>query len=242
MMHLQFLLAALFCLPAVVLAWPYATDQGVPQWGPGDPLITIVNTSQQDKFYTVETDSQATSNAFQTCIECIKVGAGQTVQFHPGPFNGALTTDQHTGTRHEVNFLGGAWGTTWYDDDMEYGMSDETLGPSDHRKLDTGADSIAGEQDCLAKANAAWVHATSDTKQAMLNSGYFRGDLNWLTYVTTNAQAPLAVRKWLQMDAQFNAYVGPGSVINQQSGDYEAMADKHTLFVGTNKMTITIYA
>lgn len=241
MMHPQFLLAALFCLLAFVHAWPYPGDQGVPQWGPDDPLVTIVNTSPHDKFYTVETDSGASSKAFQTCLECIKVGAGQTVLFHPGPFNGALTANQHTGTRHEINFLG-AWGTTWYDDDMEYGMSDETLGPSDHRKLDDGRDSISGEQDCLAKANAAWVHATTETKQALLDSGYFHGDLNWLTYVTTNAQAPLAVRKWLQMDAQFNAYVGPGSVVNQQSGDYEAMADKHTLFVSTNRMTITIYA
>ena len=240
MMHPQFLLAPFFCLLAFVVAWPYADDQGVPEWGPDDPLITIVNTSPQDKFYTVETDSGASYKAFQSCADCIKVGAGQTIRFHPGPFNGALTANQHTGTRHEVNFLG-AWGTTWYDDDMEYGMSDETLGPSDHRILDDGRDSISGEQDCLAKANAAWIHATTETKQVMLNSGYFQGDLNWLTYVSINAQAPLAVHQWLQMDAAFNAYVGCGSVVNQESGVYEATADKHTLFVSTNKMTITIY-
>ncbi|MCJ1465933.1 hypothetical protein MMC07_004552 [Pseudocyphellaria aurata] len=216
-------------------------DQGVSNWSPDDPVVTIINTSSQDKVYDVETDSAASQSAFQSCVGCITVGAGQTINFHPGPFNGALTANQHTGTRHEFNFASTP-GSAWYDDDMERGMSDETLGPSDNRPKNGGTESgVVGEQDTLAKANAAWQQTDSDNQQALLDSGYFGGDKQQLTMVRMDANAPDLVVNWLQMDAKFNAYIGAGSVVGKSATAVTAVSDKQTSFVDTNKMTITIY-
>ena len=237
-MNYQLLALFLLCLLETVSA---NVDQGISTWSPDDPVITIINTSSQDKAYDVETSAAAPRSAFQSCVGCIKVGAGKTIKFHPGPFNGALTADHHTGTRHEFNFISPP-GTTWYDDDMQYGMSDETLGPSDNRKkIGSTESAIAGEQDTLAKANAAWSHTHPEKKEAMLHSGYFAGDKQKLTMVRMDANAPPEVVDWLQMDADFNAYVGSGSIAGQASTAVQHAADKKSTFLETNKMTITIY-
>lgn len=216
-------------------------DQGVSHWSPQDPVVTIVNTSSQDEVYDVETDSAASKSAFQSCVGCITVGAGKTIKFHPGPFNGALTGSHHTGTRHELNFASTP-GSAWYDDDMERGMSDETLGPSDNRKKNGGTESgVVGEHDTLAKANAAWRQTDSGKQQALLDSGYLGGSKHELTMVRMDAFAPQLVVAWLQMDAEFNAYVGAGSVFGKIATEVDHVSDKQTSFVDTNKMTITIY-
>ena len=225
------LLFAIFSFLETAVANP---DQGVSNWSPDDPVVTIINTSSQDKTYDVETDSGAPKSAFQSCAGCITVGAGQTVNFHPGPFNGALTANHHAGTRHELNFVSQP-GSCWYDDDMQYGMSDETLGPSDH------SGRISGEQDTLAKANAAWSHTDSGTQQTLLDSGYFAGDHQKLTMVRMDGSAPQSVISWLQVDADFDAYIGAGSVAGQGSTPLDHAADQQTAFCGTNKMTITVY-
>lgn len=237
-MH-SLLVCALFSLLASVIAYP--VDQGVSNWSPNDPLVTIINTSSQERAYDVETDSQAPASAFKSCTGCIRVAAGQTIYFHPGPFNGALTANQHTGTRHECNFLSEP-GRTWYDADMEYGMSDETLGPSDYQtQLGSGAPSLAGEPDTLAKANAAWKSIDDASKQALLDSGFLQGTKDSLTHVTMGAQAPNFVVYFYQITAKFNAYIGPGSVAGKVATPVDQVADKKTSIVGTNKMTITIY-
>ena len=218
---------------AIARAVPRA-NQGVPKWSSRDPVITIINTSSQDKAYDVETSAAAPASAFQSCTRCITVAAKQTVKFHPGPFIGALTANHHTGTRHEFNFVTDP-GSTWYDDDMEYGMSDETLGPSDH------SSPIRGERDTLGKANAAWSHTDSAKKKALLDSGYFAGSNGKLTMVRMDKSAPELVVDWLQMDADFNAYIGAGSVAGKVPTEVDRKADKHTTFCKTNKMTITVY-
>ena len=235
---LAYLLFAIFSLIRITVAAP---AQGVSTWSPEDPVITIINTSSHDKAYDVETSSAAPPSAFQTCTGCIKVGAGKTVKFHPGPFNGALTANQHGGTRHEFNFISPP-GSTWYNDDMEYGMSDETLGPSDNRrKIGSTESAIAGESDTLAKANAAWLHTDASKRQAMLRTRYFSGNLQRLTKVRMDDHAPRLVVDWLQMDAGFNAYIGAGSVPGKKATASDQMADKKSTFLRTNKMTITIY-
>lgn len=228
---LAFFLFAVFGLLEITVA---DADQGVSTWSSDDPVVTIINTSSQDKAYDVETDSAAPQSAFRSCSGCITVGAGQTVTFHPGQFNGALTANHHTGTRHELNFATNL-GQTWYDDDMQYGMSDETLGPSDH------SGNVAGEQDTLAKANAAWPHTDSGKQQALLDTGYFAGDAQELTMVRMDANAPPLVIDWLQIDADFNAYIGHGSVVGEAATGVDHAADKQTNWSPTNKMTITIY-
>ncbi|MCJ1428990.1 hypothetical protein MMC29_006903 [Sticta canariensis] len=210
------------------------THQGVSKWSPHDPVVTIINISSHDKAYDVETSSAAPNSAFPSCTGCITVAAGQTVKFHPGPFIGALTANHHTGTRHEFNFFSNP-GSSWYDDDMQYGMSDETLGPSDH------SSQIRGEKDTLGKANAAWAHTDSTKKKALLHSGYFAGNNGKLTMVRMDASAPELVINWLQMDADFNAYIGAGSVEGKVATEVDKKADKNTTFCKTNKMTITVH-
>lgn len=230
-----------FLLLALGLAVIVTADQGVLNWSPDDPVITIINTSSKNKAYDVETSSVAGPSAFHSCTGCITVGAGKTVKFHPGPWNGALTANNHKGTRHEFNFMS-PQGTTWFDDDMESGMSDETLGPSDNRKkIGSSESAVTGEQDTLAKANAAWSSTDPGKKQALLNTGYLAGDKNRLTMVRMDKQAPSLVVDWLQIDADFNAYIGPGSVEGKTPSEADKIADKKSTFLETNKMTITVY-
>ncbi|MCJ1467443.1 hypothetical protein MMC07_006068 [Pseudocyphellaria aurata] len=206
-----------------------------------DPVITIINTSSEAKTYDVETSSDIHPPAVQSCTGCITVEAGKTLTFLPGQWIGALTANHHQGTRHEFDFVS-PLDTTWYDDDMEGGMSDETLGPSDHRtKIGSTESAIAGEQDTLAKANAAWVSTDPGKKQALLKTGYLAGDSNRLTMVRMDKQAPELVVNWLQIDARFNAYVAHGSVQGQTPSEADKIADLKTTHLLTNKMTITIY-
>lgn len=232
-----YLFLALILLETMVVN----ADQGVPNWTPDDPVITIINKSSEDKAYDVETNSDILPPAFQPCTGCITVGAGKTIIFHPGPWIGALTADHHQGTRHEMNFFSSK-GNTWFNDDMELGMSDETLGPSDNRnKIGSTESAIAGEQNTLAKANAAWSSTDPAKKQALLNTGYLAGDINKLTMVRMDKQAPELVVDWLQIDAKFNAYVAHGSVAGQTPSEADKIADTKSTYLLTNKMTITIY-
>ena len=143
------------------------------------------------------------------------------------------------GTRHEVNFRGSP---TWYNADMEYGMSNSTLGPTDGSMRIDGGDALAGEQDCLAKANAAWGDVDENTKAALLSTPYINGTSEGnLTAVSMGHSAPLKVVEFFQMTAEFNSYVCAGSVAGLSSNDLAKAADKFTYSVTTNKMTITTY-
>lgn len=218
-------------------------DQGLPTWGKEDPVVTIVNMSGRDYIYDVERDSQSPPGTFASCTGCIKVPAGKTIRFHPGQrFNGAVTANHHRGTRHELNFLS-APGECWYDDDMERGMSDETLGPTDHRRQPDGSSSLVGEADVLAKANAAWAHTPAATQQALLHSGYFKGTVGGkLAHVSIDQQAGSNVVDWFQLDAAFDAYIATGSVAGRSSTQADLVANRMVRKVSTTKMTITIHS
>ena len=239
-MQYSYIVSALACFVATINA---QSDVGVPgPWGPNDPLITIVNTAKDTRTYDVGTASNAPATAFKTCSKCITVPAGATVKFHPGVgFNGAITA-QAPATRHEINF--GDPTVTWYDDDMEYGMSDSTLGPSNNMKTRDGRPGVLGEQDCLAKANAGWktINNNSATQQALIASGYVTGTVGGsLTAVKMDKKAPLPVIVFFQLTAQFNAYIGTGSVANLPADVTTSAADKQTHSVATAQMTITEY-
>lgn len=234
---------ALFFLSLLGVATARPIHEGVSAWSPADPVITIINNSAKDNVFDVETDSLAGPSAFKSCSQCITVGAKQTITFHPGAgFNGALTRNHHAGSRHEINF-NQIPGGTWYDVDMENGMSDETLGPSDvHMRTRNGGASLAGESNTLAKANAAWKSKTDpNTKQALLHSGFFQGTEERLTHVRMQNGAPELVVHWLQVTAGFNAYVHPGSVPGVPATPASKVADSKSWDIATNKMTITLY-
>ena len=212
-MHSTYKLAAL----AALVSATFAIDMGVPgPWGPNDPLINIYNTSPADICYKVE----FSSGNFPTTTVCdsspgVLAKASQSVSIHPGAnFNGALTailTGEVKGARHEINFSGGS--TCFYDVDYQLGMSNSTLGPADHRpRMGTSLSAMNGEQDTLAKANAAWPHTPN---QAILlqNQRYLRqGPDGKLNHVYMDADAPEIVAQFFQITAEFTAYVGAGSV------------------------------
>ena len=237
-MHSFYLFSALACLIATISA---QSDVGVPgPWGPNDPLVTIVNAAKGDQAYDVAPSIGLPATAFKGCTACVKVPAGATVKFHAGVgFNGAITNSKG-GTRHEINF--GDPAVTWYDDDMEYGMSDATLGPSNNMKTKDGRPGLLGEADCLAKANAGWKTINNDatTQKNLLATGYLTGTVGGaLTAVKMDKQAPLLVVAFYQLTAQFNAYIGHGSVVNLPPDVTTAAADKQTHVVATHQMTIT---
>lgn len=239
-MQYSYVFSALACFIATISA---QSDAGVPgPWGPNDPLITIINTAKDTRTYDVGMNSNVSATAFKTCSKCITVHAGATVKFHPGVgFIGAITA-QAPATRHELNF--GDPAVTWYDDDMEYSMSDSTLGPSNNMKTRDGRPGLLGEQDCLAKANAGWktINNNPATQKALLASGYITGTIGGpLTAVKMDKQAPLPVVVFFQLTAQFNAYIGAGSVPNLPPDVTTAAADKQTHSVATGQMTITEY-
>lgn len=219
------------------------TDRGVTGFGPSYPVLTFVNSGSSDRTYVVQGNSDNPSTAFgagQSSLDPVKVPAGATVDFHPGiGFIGAFSDLQGSGTRHELNFRDPA--VTWYNADMQFGMSNSTLGTTDGSKQNNGNDALTGEQDCLAKANAAWSDLDAATKTDLMNSGFLEGSMDGLTAVSMAQDAPASVTRFYQLTAEYNAYIVAGSVAGVKSDAVAAAADKSTLSVATNKLTITAY-
>ena len=210
--------------------------------------ITFHNAGSLNICYMVE----VSSGTFPETAICgvgtgIPVNAGQTTTIGLDPsFNGALTawTGTSRGARYEVNFAATA-GSTWYDADYQLGMSDGTVGPSDNRKLSNGQNSLSGEPDTLAKANAAWPHTTNQAA-LLAYPTYLKQDSDGkLTYVYCDTNAPQVVIDFFQVTADFDAYIDAGSVagVTPSAADAEAvkMADANSLQVDTQDMTIVAY-
>ncbi|KAL8790377.1 MAG: hypothetical protein Q9195_006395 [Heterodermia aff. obscurata] len=226
----------------LVFASSVAGDGGVSNFGASDPLITFVNSAGSDQVYLIQGNSDNPATAYgsgKSPLPPFTVPAGQTVDFHPGAgFVGAFSANSGQGTRHEVNFRGSP---TWYNADMQYGMSNSTLGPTDGSKRIDGGDSLAGEQDCLAKANAAWGDLDAGTQSSLLNTGFLQGSSAGLSMVSMGSSAPRSVVRFFQMTADFNAYVDAGSVVGETTDDMGKVADQFSYSVTTNKLTITAY-
>ena len=226
----------------LLFAISVAGDGGVSNFGDADPLITFVNTVSTDQVYQVQGNSDNPGTAYgagKSPLPPFTVPAGQTVNFHPGVgFVGAFSAKSGQGTRHEVNFRGTP---TWYNADMEYGMSNSTLGTTDGSLRIDGGDSLAGEQDCLAKANSGWTNVDPTQQTALLATGFLSGTNGKLTSVSMGATAPDSVVKFFQMTAEFNAYVDAGSVTGETQDEMAKVADQFSYSVSTNKLTITAY-
>ncbi|KAI4153003.1 MAG: hypothetical protein L6R39_001697 [Caloplaca ligustica] len=242
------ILAALVALFTAALAQDV---QGVPNYSPGDPLINIINTSPTSTHvYKVEGNSDNPSTAYgagSASLPMATVLPGQTVRFQVGPgFIGAFTGLSGAGTRFELNFRSDSPNDykTWYNSDMEFGMSNTTLGPTDGKPQINGHDSLAGEQDCLAKANAAWGSLDEGAQQHLLDTGYLDGSTGEdgaLTAVHMDKQAGDKVVEFFQNTALMNSYVNPGSVAGKPSGRTAAAADLFSWSVRTKELTITGY-
>ena len=175
-----------------------------------------------------------------------------TVIPSPG-FNGAITAMAMNGTkgaRHEINFrlTYGDITQTWYDVDYEMGYSDSTLGPANHRNRSNGLTSLAGERDGLTKANLAWVNVTD--KSALLPHYYYldhRATGN-LSIIRMDKKAPSEVIEFLQLTAEFNGYMGPGSIAGVQvdpfseAGKLVRAQDRFSYEVDTQDMEIINYS
>ena len=241
-----------YSLPALVAIISHTalvagqSDQGVADFGPSDPEIIFQNTANEDRVYVVQGNSDNPSTAYgsgKSPLPSITVPAGSSVNFHPGVgFIGAFSAMGGNGTRHEVNFRDSS--TTWYNADMQFGMSNSTFGTTDGSKRIDGGSSLTGEQDCLAKANAAWGGVDTGTQQSLLDTGFLEGATGGngaLTAVSMGQTAPASVVSFYQLTAEFNSYVDAGSVIGVSTDAVSAAADKSTLSVSTNKLTITAY-
>ncbi|MCJ1454309.1 hypothetical protein MMC28_004662 [Mycoblastus sanguinarius] len=234
---------------AAILATVVATDIGVSApWAASDSLVYINNTSPADICYKVE----FSSGLFPTDTTCdsspgFVVKAGQTVSLHTGAgFNGAITAiiNNVKGIRNEINFAA-APGGTWYDTDYELGMSDGTLGPADGRQRSNGGQrfsSLSGEQNTLAKANAAWPETTNKAELTTYNSYIAQGSDGKLVHVYMDGNAPEVVTEFFQLTANFTAYIGPGSVSGAPStGEMTTAANMKSWIVDTQVMEITAY-
>ncbi|KAI9837686.1 MAG: hypothetical protein M1837_002701 [Sclerophora amabilis] len=230
------LLSALTALTATVRAQQAA---GVPHHAPEDPVVSLVNKGNEPRVVVVETSAGVPSTAYHG--DPISVPGQQTVDFYPGAgFIGALTGADGTGTRHEINFADNQ--VTWYNSDMEMGMCDSTLGPTSGEPQNNGQPSLAGEANRADKANQAWGSVDPQTQQNLLDSGYIDGTVGGsVTGVRMDKQAPQAVIDFLQVTANFNAYVTHGSVGGSDKTNADKIANQQTRNVGTNKMTITMY-
>ncbi|KAL8858675.1 MAG: hypothetical protein Q9178_004763 [Gyalolechia marmorata] len=213
------------------------------------PVLTVHNTKTRTICLKVETSS----GSFPTTTVCggapgINVAPMKTSAFYPSDkWNGAIsdfTAARGPGTRLEINFS--EPGRTWYDADMEFGISSATLGPTDHRKQSNGRASLAGEQDPLAKANAAWAvekNRVNGFPKYLTPSK----DGKRLVNVYMDKNAPRAVQTFFQLTAGFQAYLVPGSVggVQRKKGSVEKMlevaADQKAWKVDTQAMRITIF-
>ena len=225
------------------------------------PLVRIQNYSNQNICYLVEYSSGA--GAFPTEAVCDNdqgamvagfwVNSGQIREFNAPGFNGAITAvlsgNTIRGARHEINFATNP-GETWYDVDYEHGISDSTLGPIGGQDTKDGHNSLSGEPDVYAKANAAWVPLDPATKSQLLAFPQYlaqadNGCLDWINMDTNGPIVAPAVVYFLQITADFTAYLNPGSVAGQwvdpnTSQDVaKTAADKQTWIVETDQMVIT---
>lgn len=240
-------------LAAILSTVSAISDIGVPgPWAPNDPLVNIYNTGKANVCYKVE----FSAGEFPTTTTCesspgFMVKGGESVALHTGAgFNGGLTamTDGVKGARHEINFS--TAGSTWYDVDYQLGMSDSTLGPTDHRPRRVGGrtlPSVSGEQDTLAKANVAWPSA-ADKAGLLQHADYIRqGPDGRLTHVYMDGGAPEDVAEFFQLTAGFEAYVGAGSVkgvavaAGTVQGEMNKAADLKSWVVDTQQMEIVAY-
>ena len=247
-MHSFPLIAAFAALIPAILA---QDTQGVSNYSPGDPLVSIVNTSPtKTHIYKVEGNGDNPPTAYGAgsgSLPMATVLPGQTVNFQVGEgFIGAFTGNSGEGTRFEVNFRGDAPGDykTWYNSDMQFGMSNTTLGPTSGSKQINGLESLAGEQDCLAKANSAWGSLDESTQRQLLDTGYLEGSIGSngaLSAVHMDKQADSSVVDFFQNIAQMNSYVDPGSVAGKPTGRTAAAADQFSWSVTTKELTITGY-
>ncbi|KAI4206004.1 MAG: hypothetical protein LQ348_001125 [Seirophora lacunosa] len=227
------------------------STQGVSNYSPGDPLVNIVNTSPtKTHVYKLEGNADNPPSAYGAgsgFLPMVTVLPGQTVHFQLGKgFIGAITALSGAGTRFEVNFRGDSPGDykTWYNSDMEFGMSDTTMGPANGDKQINGLDSLAGEQDCLAKANSAWASLDEAAQQQLLDTGYLEGSIGTngaLTAVHMDKQAGDSVVEFFQNIAEMNAYVNPGSVLGKPTSRTAAAANLFSWSVETKELTITGY-
>lgn len=138
-------------------------------------------------------------------------------------------------------------GGTFYDASMEMGLSPATLGPLDHRPLPDGRPSLAGEQDPLAKANAAWLR--SPRRWELLRYPRYlvaahRGER--LVWVYSDKEAPFVVRAFFQLEAGFQAYMAPGSVKGWKprtalEKELTRVQDEKSVWVRTQDMVVTVY-
>ncbi|KAL8840709.1 MAG: hypothetical protein Q9170_001227 [Blastenia crenularia] len=238
--------AILMAIATSVSAIVAQGTQGVPNYSPGDPLITIINTSPTETHvYKVEGNMDNPPTAYGAgsgSLPSATILPKQTVKFQTGQgFIGAFTSHNGAGTRFEVNFRGDK---TWYNSDMEFGMSDTTLGPTHGTKQIDGNESLAGEQDVLAKANAAWGEVPESEKRQLLDTGYLEGSTGSngvLTAVHMDKQAPGSVVGFFQSTAGMNSYVDPGSVAGEDGTRDSDLANTFSWSVATKELTITGY-
>ena len=210
--------------------------------------ITFRNIGKQEICYKFEFSSGILPT--QPGVTCdsspgLIVNAGKILTINPSPhFNGAITaiTNGIKGGRYEINFAAMP-GSTWYDVDFQLGMSNGTLGPTSHQPLTNGHGSLSGEQDCLAKANAAWP-STTNKADLLANPEYLRqGPDGKLTYVYMDTHAPQVVIDFFQVQAEFTAYIDAGSVAGVAPNDPGAVkaVDELSWQVSTDDMEIIAY-
>ncbi|KAL8662482.1 MAG: hypothetical protein Q9168_008247, partial [Polycauliona sp. 1 TL-2023] len=179
------------------------------------PVVHVHNTKNKPICMKVENSS----GYFPTTTTChgipgIWINAMTNAVFYPPDgWNGAIsdyTGANGDGTRFEINFtLFPTLSQTWYDADMEFGISSATVGPTDYRKTLDQRDSLKGEGDPLGKANAAWKagHRLWGFEKYITPSK----DGSWLVNVYMDKDAPFAVQWFFQMTAGFNAYINHGA-------------------------------
>ncbi|KAI4139310.1 MAG: hypothetical protein L6R39_006357 [Caloplaca ligustica] len=216
------------------------------------PACLIVETSLDKKFRPI--------GWFPTNTVCnghpgITVAPFASTPFYPGGnWAGALTPvlNGMLGTRFEINFNVPSTqyakaGSTWYDADMEFGISAGTIGPSDHRpRYGTNWPSLAGEADPLAKANAAWLRSPKRWELLHYPAYVVADKGSRLVWVYNDKGSPDIVRAFFQLEADFQAYMGPGSVpgvipTTELSKQLTKSQDEKSWIVDTQDMTITIY-
>ncbi|KAL9636760.1 MAG: hypothetical protein Q9204_002133 [Flavoplaca sp. TL-2023a] len=232
------------------------------------PVVRIHNTKSRTICLRVETGQKWNGGPyygwFHTTTMCgdrpeirgpgIWVSPGQTTNFYPTDgWNGAISDYTNAGTpgsRYEINFSVKPW-ETWFDVDMERGITSGTLGPTDGRRQSNGNPSLAGEVDPLAKANAAWMLGSNNGNYKVMGLSKYitpSQDFSRLVNVYMDLNAPPEVRKFFQLKAKFAAFMFPGSVmgvyheVGSLGKQLEQMADHQVNVIqGPQDMTITIY-
>ena len=224
-------------------------------WATGEPIVHFHNPTSEQADYHYQTNLAGDNGApessnlpFATSGDIV-VPPNTVYVWCPGThWAGAIGhRGLNNGTRHELNFE--TPDTTWYNSDLEYGISNSMMKPAvvgDYLDDKNTITAMVGTMDYLTTLNDAWsiyngsipALDLSPTKEQLLSTKYLYGNADGsLTFATTDEEIRESTSIHVAAFFQVNllAYVTHGSWLGVDQTKVDALANHAVRTVSGNQ-------